>query len=580
MFLKKKGEWLRSSSKRKAAMGEKTVSKGVCFVIEYPQKITEKHTVISEGEKAMSKEFDWQHAPAPIAESCIAETLEADVAIIGCGYSGLSLFRTLAEQGIRTVILEEMPREKWWTIGRDIGHINSRFLEKHGVPKVDAVEFINNWMVQTHNKVNPAFVSAFARESGETVDWFLEPIPQEILDQARITFWPDNEYTVHELNTGLKYYTGTAQFWKKPMADGSTQGVDLKEISRINLEYVLEKYPHAQIRFGTKGVQLVEKDGRICGVIAQGEDGEYVQINAGKAVVLCGGGFSGNKDMCRALLPTIARSFTGNEDFKGFAGVGRDGSTIAMGLWAGGRMESEISTMNYDSVRIPDSVIGSLWLDADGHRFQNEAFGGPEVLGYYVPRAKKRVMISVFDSSIDRQLLRGVAGHGALDYSDPEAVESVLKHFRAAEGAGAEGVKGYYCADTLEELADMLGFDREAFRKEIAHYNDLCHAGRDTDFGKDPRFMEPVEKAPFYAHVTKPTVGFALETTGGLVTTSEQQVVDGDYEPIPGLYASGNTCGLRFGSGYVTPIPGVSIGMCLTLARHLGKQLAEEVGQS
>lgn len=524
----------------------------------------------------MAKEFDWRNAPAPVDEADISQTLDTDVAIIGCGYSGLSLLRTLAEQGVRAVILEEMPREKWWTIGRDIGHINSNYLASKGVPKVDEVEFINNWMVQTHNKVNPAFVSIFAHESGNTVDWFLEPVPREIIAQSRVTFWPDNEYTIHELNTGLKYYTGTVQFWKKAMSDGSKQGVDLKEISRINLEYVLNNFPSVQALFGTKGEQLIAKDGRICGVIAKNAEGEYIQINASKAVVLCGGGFSGNKDMCRALLPTIGRSFTGNEDFKGFAGVGRDGSTIAMGLWAGGRMESEVSTMNYDSVQIPDAVTGSLWLDADGHRFQNEGFGGPEVLGYFVPRAKKRVVISVFDRSIDRQVLRGVAGHGALDYSDPDAVANVLQHFRAAEGAGAEGVKGYYAADTLEELADMLGFDRSEFVKEIEHYNALCHAGRDTDFGKDPRYLEPVEHAPFYAHVTKPTVGFALETTGGLVTTSDQQVVNENYDPIPGLYASGNTCGLRFGSGYVTPIPGVSIGMCLTLARHLGKHLAEK----
>ena len=36
-----------------------------------------------------------------------------------------------------------------------------------------------------------------------------------------------------------------------------------------------------------------------------------------------------------------------------------------------------------------------------------------------------------------------------------------------------------------------------------------------------------------------------------------------DYQPIEGLYASGNTCGMRFGPEYITPIPGVSIGCLL-----------------
>ena len=71
-----------------------------------------------------------------------------------------------------------------------------------------------------------------------------------------------------------------------------------------------------------------------------------------------------------------------------------------------------------------------------------------------------------------------------------------------------------------------------------------------------------------------PSLGFALVTTGGFVTTNDQQVLNDDYQPIEGLYASGNTCGMRFGPEYVTPIPGVSIGMCLTLGRELGKYLA------
>lgn len=62
-------------------------------------------------------------------------------------------------------------------------------------------------------------------------------------------------------------------------------------------------------------------------------------------------------------------------------------------------------------------------------------------------------------------------------------------------------------------------------------------------------------------------------TTGGFVTTNDQQVLNEDYQHR-GLYASGNTCGMRFGPEYITPIPGVSIGMCLTLGRELGKYLA------
>jgi hypothetical protein len=129
-------------------------------------------------------------------------------------------------------------------------------------------------------------------------------------------------------------------------------------------------------------------------------------------------------------------------------------------------------------------------------------------------------------------------------------------------------------ADTIEQLAEYIGVEPAALSATVEQYNKVCAEGYDSDFAKDPHFLNAVAKAPFYAHVTTPSLGFALVTTGGFVTTNDQQVLNEDYQPIEGLYASGNTCGMRFGPEYITPIPGMSIGMCLTLGRELGKYLA------
>lgn len=73
---------------------------------------------------------------------------------------------------------------------------------------------------------------------------------------------------------------------------------------------------------------------------------------------MAGGGFGGNKEMLNDLLPNIARMFTQDEDF--LAPFGRDGPTIQMGVWAGGHLESDISTMNFDSMTVPDYLPGPL----------------------------------------------------------------------------------------------------------------------------------------------------------------------------------------------------------------------------
>ena len=169
-------------------------------------------------------------------------------------------------------------------------------------------------------------------------------------------------------------------------------------------------------------MQLVIDGAKVTGVIAQDGDGNYLKINAKNGVVLAGGGFGGNKEMMDDLLPDIKRLFTKDEDF--FAPFGRDGSTIQMGVWAGGRLEGDISTMNFDSMAVPDYLPGPLWVDENGQRFQNEAFAGPEINGFFMARAKRGNITSIYDSTYEIQILRGFPGHQAFEYDMPAVVEA------------------------------------------------------------------------------------------------------------------------------------------------------------
>lgn len=56
-------------------------------------------------------------------------------------------------------------------------------------------------------------------------------------------------------------------------------------------------------------------------------------------------------------------------------------------------------------------------------------------------------------------------------------------------------------ADTLEELATMIGADPKVFIDEIKKYNSFCEKGVDEDFGKDKKFLIPIplDKGPYYA---------------------------------------------------------------------------------
>jgi uncharacterized protein with FMN-binding domain len=539
-------------------------------------------STVSAAGTSQTEQTTWRTAPDPIDDSEIKETYETEVGIVGMGYAGLAAYRTLAEAGVDVIVAEAMTEDSWWTVGHDIGHINSNFQKERGIPEVDVLEFVNNWQVQAQNKSNVSLVMQFAKNCGDMVDWFLEPVSDEIKNSARFLFWPENENTVRQLNNGYRYYPGTIQWWEDSWNGLGTvnngDGLELKNLSWANRDYVAANFPNATVLYGTKGVQLVKDGDRVTGFIAKNADGDYIKILAKKGVILSGGGFGGNQEMCEELLSYVDRLFTPDEDFN--AVFGRDGSTIQMGVWAGGRLEADISSMNFDSMTIPDYLPGPLWVDSNGERFQNEAFAGPEINGFFMARTRRGNIISIFDSNYEKQILTGYPGHQAFDYSDETAVNEMKANFEEAKSASPAGTEsGFYCADTLEELADALGYDEEqkaTFVSTVEEYNKMCANGIDTDFGKDPAFLNAIETGPFYAHLTTPSLGFALATTGGFVTTNHQQVLDENYEPIPGLYASGNTCGMRFGSAYITPMAGVSIGTALTLGRELGKYLAEQ----
>lgn len=54
-------------------------------------------------------------------------------------------------------------------------------------------------------------------------------------------------------------------------------------------------------------------------------------------------------------------------------------------------------------------------------------------------------------------------------------------------------------ADSIEELAALIGAPADVLKETIDRYNELVTKGADDDFHKPADFLYPVVKAPFYA---------------------------------------------------------------------------------
>lgn len=531
----------------------------------------------------------WRIPPEPISEERIEQTYEADVVIVGAGHSGVAAARACAEAGLSVRVIETMVEKNYWAYGIDFGHINSDFLRSKGVPPVDEIEFFNDWQLRSGNRSNPRLVMQFVRNCGSCFDWFLEALSPEQRDNVQIRYWPAPKRYSNNI-CGIKTWIGTATF---PEALWHDKGITDAVVANIQRA----KEHGAQFHFSTVAEQLEKQDGRVTAVIAKERHGGYLRYRARKGVVLAAGDFARNEEMMKELcdeLVTLAPS-----EAHRITGLSRDGSGIRMGVWAGGRMVPGPIACMGGNTAAPNSPLfqatATLWLDGENKRFCNEGFGDSEFSGLEAARIKTPRLVNLFDNKVDDILQRQPPIHGSLWVNNPDdpRMATAAEYIAGAQKAGKDGYaikdphapKGVesprlYAAATLEELADILGFRgqlKQNLLDSVARYNAFCRSGRDEDFGKDPSLLVPLDTAPYYAMVTDRTEGGAMGpmvTVDGLWTDDHQQVYDQQLDVIPGLFATGNCCGRRFGVQYSTPVAGVSIGIAWTLGRELGKYLA------
>ena len=126
-------------------------------------------------------------------------------------------------------------------------------------------------------------------------------------------------------------------------------------------------------------------------------------------------------------------------------------------------------------------------------------------------------------------------------------------------------------ANTLDELADLIGVDKENLAKTIGDYNRFYDEQNDEEYGKDPSCLLAVREAPYYAIEEQ---NAALVTVSGLKIDKYSRVIDQFANPIEGLYAIGNVSGSMFDSYYPHHCQAISHGRCVTFGYLVGRRLA------
>ncbi|OBA69681.1 3-ketosteroid-delta-1-dehydrogenase [Mycobacterium sp. 1554424.7] len=322
------------------------------------------------------------------------------------------------------------------------------------------------------------------------------------------------------------------------------------------------QYPTATLQRDTALVELVLSDGtegRVEGAIVA-SDGLRRAIRARLGVLLAAGGFENNDALRRRYgVPGEARDTMG--------GPGSRGQALQAGIAAGGDTDLLDQAWWSPGMTHPDGrsafalwFTGGIFVNQSGDRFVNESRA--------YDRAGREILAALQDGSITLPYW--------MIYDDKEGEVPPVK----ATNVSIVGTEKYvaaglwHSADTLPELAAKIGVPSDRLAATVARFNAFVAAGVDEDFGRgDEAFdrafsagaspLVSIDKPPFHA------AAFGLSdlgTKGGLRTDTAARVLDGSGNPIPGLYAAGNTMAAPSGTAY--PGGGTPIGTSM-LFSHL-----------
>jgi hypothetical protein len=481
-----------------------------------------------------------------------------------------------------------------------------------GAPRTDEGELLRELARRNVIRHNPKRASYYVKNSGRIFDWILSVADKEwVAKNCHAMCCPPPSTVIREVS-GWKFYYGTVAFecHNEPF-NKSWSGLLMMNHEKAVADGAKWFFQHHA------EICDVDGSGAVTGVVAKRADGKYIRFKARKGVALCAGGFASNLEMVIDILDTVrheaeargvdldllvknASRGRGGEMMGGGMGYARDGSSIKLGIWAGGHIEiGPRATMGAGD---PATGPWFLQLNRNGERFCDEAAGTP------LPHPDCTALVTLYDANWKKILYMMPPRHGAPDTADAGEMSKrlvALDHIKPGPPSkdqqplaggyyGLPGVSGTTCcANTIEELFDYMDcYKGEALKKalaEIKRYNEMCEKGVDEDFGKDPRIMKvtALKDPPFYGSVSGGGLGAGgmggpgsginggMVTTTGLDTDADGRVLNSDFEPIKGLYAAGNNAGGRYIVVYQSPLAGISLGMAITEGYMLGEMLAD-----
>ena len=492
------------------------------------------------------------------------KTYDTDIVIVGAGGAGMIAAITAADAGKKVVLIEKQAMTGGNSVrasgGMNAAHTpeqnSNKFTEEAGVEKT-----LNTAATKW---ADHAVITGLAENVKKEWEAY-KANPEGYFDRSELmqldTIIGGHGINNPELVKTLADNTADAIAWLKTInidlvSVGAAGAASVKRIHRpLNEQkkvvsvggYMIPRLEAAckarsnitMLMETTAKSIMTDKDGKVSGIEAESK-GAKITVNA-KAVILATGGFGANLKMVARLNPALEGFMTTNAP-----GINGDGLVMAQELGAAVVDMKQIQihpTVQYDSSNLITEGLrgdGAILVNTNGKRFIDEVLARDVVSKAEIEQPNSFAYLIIDQKMVDDSLL--IQGYIAKGYS--------------------------FKGDTYEALAKEINIPADAFAKTMNDWNGYVKARKDPEFGRTS-FIEPLDKAPFYAIKVTPGIH---HTMGGLKIDSRTRVLKADGTPIEGLFAAGEVTGGVHGGNR---LGGTAVSDFVVYGRIAGQEAAK-----
>ncbi|WP_017536466.1 FAD-dependent oxidoreductase [Nocardiopsis alba] len=469
----------------------------------------------------------------------MSEAHEHDVIVIGGGGAGLAAAASAAERGAR-VLLFESETELGGSTQLSAGLFTAAGTSVQAALGVeDSPErFYQHYMDLNQWMLEPGLIETFCRRSGPALEWLIG------LGVEFPAVLSTNAHTPGLTRAGVE------DVWRGHVPKDQGYGL-------VSVLAAACRERRVEMVLNTRVEDLLFEDGRVVGAVADG-----VEVRAA-AVVVTTGGFSHDPALLEEHYPDALRS--GADGFvvaaEGSRGdhlrfADRVGASVTGSGWGLILPTAYFQRRHHWQSGFPP--LSRIHVDGRGLRFMDEDASYAVSTGIIDARGGR--VWCVFDERARRSLPAG--------YSDwtPDRITEEAEAGRTLR------------ADTLEELAGMMGVPERALVTTVRDWNEQLPHGRDPLFLRH-RTLEakgltsppdPIGPGPYYAARYLPTE--LVCTHAGLAVDDRAAVRDRSGRPIDGLFAAGEAGAGVLGPRYVGG--GNAVSNAVTMGRLAGLEAA------